>query len=906
MKRLLAVVAIVLGIVGCNDSDSDVALATPPTQGQPTQPAARLQILIIGDGRGRVSTAPGGQSCEQSCEIETPADTTITLGANAADRSRFAGWGGACQSSHACSVSGTGAQTVTARFEPTPPSGRWFAGDGHVHDDHSSDGSFLRQLFDDTGPGTTATDDQIGFGVSQQLDWMVLTDHRTYDQHWDPTWDSGQVLLIAGEEANGSPHCTVFGAIDTAVQGDEPENDPGFRTIQQSIWDVRAQGALWNQAHPDRRSYDRETDTPTAKNYASQIGQSLAEIWNKGENPESEIDYAENRWNRGWRFGVVGASDNHDRLLWSISGPGKPTTWVYAADRTERGLLTAMAAGRTVVSAERDGPFPNIEADAQGDGIFEGIVGSELLTRPNQDIELRISARNAIGNRVLVYQSPGRDEGPGNPIDLVLEFEPSEDESTRTIKVKAPATGHRWWYVMVRGPSALPSGLEAPTDLPDQLRAATSPIFVSVTGDYAEPVPEVAIPADRAQADGAHRLFGADTGFAGFADLASSDFATHYVAEAHTQTATQIVYRRRDTADEFSAITILSESAANARFPRIAVSGLDVWVVWQEDSDTQRPRRPRIRLKHSGDGGLSWETTRTLSNGAGRAMHPAIALMPDGGPVVVWQDNARADGADGLGAFDVFAFVVGRDAQPINLSGAAKQTRVANPLDTRSARYPASLFPAVAVSKNATIAVAWQDNRYDQEPLWTGQAGRGEGTDPDDWEILVATRTAQAENWSTPVNASNDASRADWHADVAFTDSSELVVAWDAKRNDDSSGRDLYIRSARSDEQGAHFSAVVDVTAESEPGMARRPAFGRRANGALTLSWSDSRSADWRWRIFAADVTADGFAAPVRVTGPGNATFQRLAAGELVFTSDRALQRVQRDNRFGVFSVSLR
>jgi hypothetical protein len=81
----------------------------------------------------------------------------------------------------------------------------------HVHDDHSSDGSGPRQAGDQRGPGNVSVADQIGQGVQNGLDWMPLTDHRTYDQHYDPLWESADLLLIPGEEANGSPHANVLG-----------------------------------------------------------------------------------------------------------------------------------------------------------------------------------------------------------------------------------------------------------------------------------------------------------------------------------------------------------------------------------------------------------------------------------------------------------------------------------------------------------------------------------------------------------------------------------------------------------------------------------------------------------------------------------------------------------------------
>lgn len=871
-----------------------------------SQPA--LHVTKPGlNGRGTVTSTPEGLRCDTDCSeasAEFEDGTSVTLTAAAATGHYFAGWSGDCEG-ETCSLSMTADRNVAATFLPDAPQGAWYGGDGHVHNDHSSDGSFLRQGLDDRGPGTTSIADQIGFAVLQQLDWMPLTDHRTFDQHYDPLWDSDQLLLITGEEANGSPHCTVFGHIDTAVQGAGPAGDPGFRTVQQSLWDIRAQGALWNQAHPDRRSYDQANDTANA--FGSQVGQALAEVWNRGENPEAEIDYAENRWNAGWRFGVVGASDNHDKLLWAISGPGSPTTYVFAADDSERAILQGLAAGRTTVSSGPLGPFLTLEADVDGDGRFEGVVGDELLAEPGTRFQLRIGAERALGLDVRLYAAPGRDNGPDNPLEPLATLSGTElATGAITLDVTAPNAGHGWWYLMVRGPGVI-SGLGAPANPSDQLLAMTTPIFVSVTGERAEPQPEIPVPVDSALSDNAKPAFsGAD--FHGFADVAVAGSAVHLVAEQHQPAATTVVYRRGSTGRDTLTDPVVLSTSRTARFPRVAARNGTVWVVWQDEGEDQTPRRPQIHLRSSVDNGENWGDVVVVSQGAGRAMHPDIDVTPTGLPVVVWQDNATGTlpAPLNLAAFDIMARVVGQDAEPINLSGAGKSVNPAIPLvDTRSARHPASIAPAVAVRGDGLIAVSWQDNRFDSEPGWTGSLLTGEGTDPDDWEILVATRAAGGD-WSAPVNASGDASHADWHSTLAFTEEGALVVAWDAKDNSGSSGRDLFIRSARSADDGANFTTPIAVTNVANPGMARRPVFGTTALGTLTLTWSDSRSDDWRWRVYAATVTAGGFGDEQRISGPGNATFQRLERGQLVYTSDRLLERVQRDSRFSVFRTTLR
>ena len=163
--------------------------------------------------------------------------------------------------------------------------GDWFIGDAHVHDDHSADGSFFRQVIDQGSVGNVSVADQIGQGERMGLQWMPLTDHRTYDQHYDPLWTSDQMLLIPGEEANSSPHSTVHGAVDTIVQGASVEGQPEVQRLQWSVWDAHSQDASWTIAHPEQGSYD-DDHVPTV--FASVVGVDNVETWNRGSDPEGE------------------------------------------------------------------------------------------------------------------------------------------------------------------------------------------------------------------------------------------------------------------------------------------------------------------------------------------------------------------------------------------------------------------------------------------------------------------------------------------------------------------------------------------------------------------------------------------------------------------------------------------
>jgi hypothetical protein len=196
------------------------------------------------------------------------------------------------------------------------------------------------------------------------------------------------------------------------------------------------------------------------------------------------------------------------------------------------------------------------------------------------------------------------------------------------------------------------------------------------------------------------------------------------------------------------------------------------------------------------------------------------------------------------------------------------------------------------------MAIAWQDDRTDKDPLWTGGLGYTDGTDPDNWQIMVANRGADAAGWSAPVSlGAND--MADRHPSLAYDQSGRLVAAWDSKALV-SSGANLAVLSAWSSDGGSTWTAPAAVGADASA-MSQWPKLGRGVGGEAQLAWYDSRSADWRWRIMTAALGPSGWSAGKLINAPGNNTWPALDHGVLVFASDRNAQRLQRDHTQEVF-----
>jgi hypothetical protein len=79
--------------------------------------ANSLSVSKAGSGTGTITSNPAGVNCGTDCTESYGARTTVTLTAEAASRSRFAGWSGACTGTGTCTVTMDSDRSVTATFK---------------------------------------------------------------------------------------------------------------------------------------------------------------------------------------------------------------------------------------------------------------------------------------------------------------------------------------------------------------------------------------------------------------------------------------------------------------------------------------------------------------------------------------------------------------------------------------------------------------------------------------------------------------------------------------------------------------------------------------------------------------------------------------------------------------------
>ena len=274
------------------------------------------------------------------------------------------------------------------------PVGEWLAGDLHVHTCFSHD-AYCGPSDDNTDPIDFWTlsgdvDERFTEASVKGLDYLAITDHNDVRSSTDPGFGSHGVIGVPGYENSLSGHAQMLGATHVF---------PGAGSAAEvnALADaLRAEGGVFQINHPlDETSppFFSGCDDVDALGwgYGYDVRPDTIEVWNIGHwlqppLPSSNSNDDSERWwecwlDRGARIGATGGSDSHWLSTALVQGPGNPTTWVFARERSARGVLQALREGRTAVSFQPPALGSarlSLEADADRDGVYESIIGDSV------------------------------------------------------------------------------------------------------------------------------------------------------------------------------------------------------------------------------------------------------------------------------------------------------------------------------------------------------------------------------------------------------------------------------------------------------------------------------------------------------------------------------------------------
>lgn len=334
------------------------------------------------------------------------------------------------------------------------PEGAWLRGDLHLHSSHSDDAP------DNPVDVVIARAERLG------MDYFVFTDHDNHVEGnisvWDdPLYTSDQMVMLYGTEfTTGRFHANLFSAAPWDHLALYALRDDDGEAI---LDEAHAQELHFSVNHPvNMDPWELSLSLP----YDSM------EVWNAVFRLPANNTQAIALWDGllqgGRRVPARGGSDCHhqDGYEGGLLNVGNPTTWIFARERTAAAIIEALSAGRASISYAAGAERLDLTADADGDGVYETLVGDSV---PATGGRLRFRVEVAFAQEDAAYELTVLRNG--EPFIAQALDGPSFSFEDR------PGAGERVYYrAELRGPTNL-AETTAPTLYGDMV-AMTNPIYV--------------------------------------------------------------------------------------------------------------------------------------------------------------------------------------------------------------------------------------------------------------------------------------------------------------------------------------------------------------------------------------------------------------------------------------------
>jgi predicted metal-dependent phosphoesterase TrpH len=294
----------------------------------------------------------------------------------------------------------------------------------------------------------------------QNLDAMALTDHNTMrgtSSHEFLAPPPG-LIMVKGMEWNafrekGEPvvgHAGILGMdgeenIATGAGLDEMLAEATRRHATIVINHPFNRGNSWTQSKPDPRAH-------------------CVEVWNgwwARVNPIMHNDKALAWWDASLKEGrhltAVAGTDNHGNWYDSVA---RNVNMVFAETPDQAGILAGIRAGHVSISASPTAARLYLEADGNGDGTFEAMMGDTVARPAGGKLSVQARVVGGKGKSVVFYTEAGTAVTKG------------VDSNDATIRVTLPVGN---------GPAYVRAELKAHPLLPLSMTAVSNPIYVGGT-----------------------------------------------------------------------------------------------------------------------------------------------------------------------------------------------------------------------------------------------------------------------------------------------------------------------------------------------------------------------------------------------------------------------------------------
>jgi hypothetical protein len=255
-----------------------------------------------------------------------------------------------------------------------------------------------------------------------------------------------------------------------------------------------------------------------------------------------------------------------------------------------------------------------------------------------------------------------------------------------------------------------------------------------------------------------------------------------------------------DSGATFTSAKSISNNAGTSAKPNVAVSGNNVYIVWEDDTagDTE------IILARSTNGGVNFAPSRNLSNSPGESFDPRMAISGRN-VYVAWVDYSLGNSTKS-------------DIMLIRSTNSGANFASAENLSNSPGE---SSDPRIAVS-DSNVYVVWEDT--------TSETGNG--------EIKFVRSSDSGATFTSAKNLSNNNGMS-FDPRIAVSDSNVYVVWEDTTTTTAGGSSDIFL--ARSTNNGATFGKVQNLS--NNPVESFNP-YVVASRSKLFVIWSDDKEGD--------------------------------------------------------------
>lgn len=304
--------------------------------------------------------------------------------------------------------------------QPTPigRQGVWLAFSNHNHSTY----------WDGKKPLTVLQQEAI----LKNLDALALTDHNTMRGTRSPEFlvPPPGLVMVRGMEWNAFRehgdavvgHAGLLGMQDDApmATGMGLNDMLAEATRRQATVVINhpfLRGNRWTQAKPDPRVH-------------------AVEVWNGWwsriqplMNNHEALAWWDQALRDGRRLTATSGTDCHGQWYEAVD---RVVTMVFASEPTEAALLEGFRAGRATITASPTAGRLYLEADANGDGHFEAMMGDVVAPPASGRLKVRARVLGGSGKQVVFYTATGRQsiqtaEGADATVAFEVKLRPGRD-----------------------------------------------------------------------------------------------------------------------------------------------------------------------------------------------------------------------------------------------------------------------------------------------------------------------------------------------------------------------------------------------------------------------------------------------------------------------------------------------